>query len=160
MPVSGFGPGQHAGRRKEITYPSGFRLVLCSQGKPEGRVSAVAVLAGEVAPTRHERTVKRRVKKKNACVFTVSSSHVDVSVARSSVAESPRRDLRNTRQDRLTRGLPKNEKRARGDVADSRRGVFRSLVGRSTAAERWSGDETGRSLFAVVRGVDIHTRAT
>ena len=52
MPVSGFGPGQHAGRRKEIAYPSGFRLVLCSQGKPEGRVSAVAVLAGEVAPTR------------------------------------------------------------------------------------------------------------
>ena len=98
MPVSGFGPGQHAGRRKEIAYPSGFRLVLCSQGKPEGRVSAVAVLAGEVAPTRvtNEQCSEKKSEKKNACAFTVSSSHVDVSAARSSVAESPRRDLRNT----------------------------------------------------------------
>ena len=51
-----------AKKRDHVPVRVSSRSML--QRADEGRVSAVAVFAGEVAPTRHERTVKIRVKRR------------------------------------------------------------------------------------------------
>ena len=96
LPVSGFGLVSTRGEEKR----SRTRQVFVSFYAPKGSLKAVS-RRWQSSRERWRRRASRtnseeKSEKKNACVFTVSSSHVDVSAARSSVAESPRRDLRNT----------------------------------------------------------------
>ena len=96
MPVSGFGPGQHAGRRKEIAYPSGFSSrSMCSKGS----LNAVSRRWHSSRKRWRRRVTNERsaCEKKIACVFSrVFFARRYERGAPSAVASSSRRDLKHT----------------------------------------------------------------